>query len=265
MTIHLPLVWRWRMTEDIHLLPTQLHGMEFDEAMGKLWQKNVCVMFYILQQYYRYVLVLKFSIQALWTVIFKDWSLYEFGIYCYWHMHISLSFHKWINVEPSCNIWTKRWKLAASTLFMWSWYVTNIQSSKERIVLLSYWVHKVSFLGSFITLCQWLRLYSVNRYDSEHILGKNMEWNRHGKIEGLSQYLTGRTEQNHGKPMLEQQMTWLRIEVVVCQKQSRLSRWISNKLPLIQHKAMKTYMVYAVKATCILNLSLEWKWGMSIT
>jgi len=28
---------------------------------------------------------------------------------------------------------------------------------------LSYWAHKVSFVGSFIKLCQWLRLYSVNR------------------------------------------------------------------------------------------------------
>jgi hypothetical protein len=60
------------MTEEIYLLPKQLHSMELDEAMGKLSEKNVCVLFYILQQCYRYVLVLKFPIQALWTVIFKD-------------------------------------------------------------------------------------------------------------------------------------------------------------------------------------------------
>jgi len=53
------------MTEDIYLLPKQLHSMELGEAMGKISEKYVCVLFYILQQCYRYVLVLKFSIQAL--------------------------------------------------------------------------------------------------------------------------------------------------------------------------------------------------------
>jgi hypothetical protein len=130
----------------------------------------------------------------------------------------SLCFHKWINLEPSCNIWTKRWKLAPSTFLTWSWFVPNIQSSKEWIVLLSYWAQKVCFVSSFITLCHWLRLYSVNRQDSEHRLRKNMEWNNHGKIEVMSQYLARRIDNHHGKPKLQQQMTWLRIEAVSCQK-----------------------------------------------
>jgi hypothetical protein len=34
------------MTEDIHLLPTQLHGMVLNEAMGKLQQKSSCFVLY---------------------------------------------------------------------------------------------------------------------------------------------------------------------------------------------------------------------------
>lgn len=35
------------MTEDIHLFPTQLHGMELDEAIGKtLTEKCMCFVLY---------------------------------------------------------------------------------------------------------------------------------------------------------------------------------------------------------------------------
>jgi hypothetical protein len=54
-------------------------------------------------------------------------------------------------------------------------------------------------------------------------------------------------------------MTWLRIEAVISHKQSRLFTLSIKEAAFALTQSHKDLTVYAVKATCILNLSLEWK------